>query len=213
MSTPYVAGLAGLIKSAVPSMTVAQLRAQIENNCDFVGNFVTKGRINALKAFPSGSIGQQFIANPSAYALLEGSSSSGPVANLFNSDNQYVTINSTFIKRVGNVSSIEVTVPINKPPASINSLEVNFEASAQKGISLSVYVWNYTTGVYEFVKAAPLGTTDISDKFTLASPLTRYVKNGITKVVYRAINPQSVVNAPSPFTLKMDRGMVTGRSQ
>src|SRR5690606_41006129 len=52
MACPLVAGLAGLIKSAAPNMTVEQLKNQIFNNCDPVGDFVVYGRINAFKSYP-----------------------------------------------------------------------------------------------------------------------------------------------------------------
>lgn len=51
MACPHVAGLAGLLWSHLGTMTpVATIRQRIENNCDPVGNFVVKGRVNAFKA-------------------------------------------------------------------------------------------------------------------------------------------------------------------
>lgn len=50
MSTPHVAGLAGLIWSKYPSSTNSQVRARIESNCDPVGSWVAKGRINVYES-------------------------------------------------------------------------------------------------------------------------------------------------------------------
>ncbi len=51
MACPLVAGLAGLLYSQeAPFFSNARVRARIEGSCDFVGNFVIKGRINARRA-------------------------------------------------------------------------------------------------------------------------------------------------------------------
>ncbi len=55
MATPYVAGVAALIKSANPSMTGAQLRDRLAATCDDIGNpgydeLFGHGRINAFRA-------------------------------------------------------------------------------------------------------------------------------------------------------------------
>ncbi|MBX7136170.1 MAG: S8 family peptidase [Fimbriimonadaceae bacterium] len=55
MATPAVAGLAGLVWSRLGvGATGAQVRAQIENNCDGVGTWVAKGRVNASRALAAG---------------------------------------------------------------------------------------------------------------------------------------------------------------
>jgi subtilisin family serine protease len=54
MATPEVAGVAALILSANPNMSLAELRARIFNSVDKLdslkGKVVTGGRINAAKA-------------------------------------------------------------------------------------------------------------------------------------------------------------------
>jgi len=55
MATPYVAGVAALIKSANPSMTGEQLRERLAATCDDIGNagydeLYGHGRINAFRA-------------------------------------------------------------------------------------------------------------------------------------------------------------------
>jgi len=54
MATPYVSGLAGLIKSLRPDLANLQIKNTILNNVDFVssltGKVLTSGRINAYKA-------------------------------------------------------------------------------------------------------------------------------------------------------------------
>ncbi|WP_319579421.1 S8 family peptidase [uncultured Methanospirillum sp.] len=54
MATPYVSGVAALIKSQNPSMTAAQIKSRILSNCDILsslsGKVATGGRLNAAKA-------------------------------------------------------------------------------------------------------------------------------------------------------------------
>ncbi|HWQ67672.1 MAG TPA: S8 family peptidase, partial [Methanospirillum sp.] len=54
MATPYVSGVAALIKSQNPSMTGAQIKSKILVNCDAIsslsGKVATGGRLNAAKA-------------------------------------------------------------------------------------------------------------------------------------------------------------------
>ncbi|PKL59639.1 MAG: peptidase S8/S53 subtilisin kexin sedolisin, partial [Methanomicrobiales archaeon HGW-Methanomicrobiales-4] len=54
MATPYVSGVAALVKSQNPSMTGAQIKSRILGNCDILsslsGKVATGGRLNAAKA-------------------------------------------------------------------------------------------------------------------------------------------------------------------
>jgi thermitase len=54
MATPYVSGVAALVKSQYPSMTGAQIKSKILDNCDILsslsGKVATGGRLNAAKA-------------------------------------------------------------------------------------------------------------------------------------------------------------------
>lgn len=53
MATPHVAGLAGLLLGADPTLTASEVRSLIENNTDRIGGtgtYWTKGRINAYRS-------------------------------------------------------------------------------------------------------------------------------------------------------------------
>ena len=54
MATPYVSGVAALLKAQSPSISTAQIKGKILNNCDvlqsFAGKVSTGGRLNAAKA-------------------------------------------------------------------------------------------------------------------------------------------------------------------
>lgn len=212
MACPAVAGLAGMIKAAAPTYTPAQLRARIESTTDFVGDFVTKGRVNAFKAVPPTIIGGAgFVGAVSAFTKYEGVSMAGSLASIANSDNQYVTVSSQNVLRLGQAASIEATLVSPIAVAGMSTFEISTEVSAIAGVSVHAYAWNYTTGKYEFIKAVPATTTDATHTIALSLPYNKYVNAARTsKVILRGINPLNTVRTPTPFTLKIDRLQVQG---
>lgn len=71
MATPAVAGLAGLVWSRLGSSgSAAQVRRSIEDNCDPVGSWVVKGRVNAARALGGAQTGpalSDFVVNPISF--------------------------------------------------------------------------------------------------------------------------------------------------
>jgi thermitase len=71
MATPAVAGLAGLVWSRLgTSASASSVRRAIEDNCDPVGNWVAKGRVNAARALggiePAPALAD-FVVNPQSF--------------------------------------------------------------------------------------------------------------------------------------------------
>ncbi len=80
MACPAVAGLAGLLYSYLGSSTPSStIRARIENNCDPVGSFVVKGRINSYKALNQAPSVDLSSLSLSAASVWGGSSVTGTV--------------------------------------------------------------------------------------------------------------------------------------
>ena len=97
MATPYVSGLAGLIKSLRPDLNALQIKNTILDNVDFIssltGKVLTSGRINAYKALTN------IITNasvPTASAIIKGGNFYSPVSVNLTTDNSskiYYTLN------------------------------------------------------------------------------------------------------------------------
>lgn len=122
MATPAVAGLAGLLYAYLgPSTPSATIRARIENNCDPVGSFVVKGRVNAYKALNQAQslvLNSLSLSAPSAWG---GSAVTGTVSLTGNAPSGGVTV---ALAR----STTSVTIPASVVvPAGQSS--VNFPVS------------------------------------------------------------------------------------
>ncbi|MEQ1823761.1 MAG: S8 family peptidase [Fimbriimonadaceae bacterium] len=216
MSCPHVAGLAGLIKSADPTLTPAQIRTLIQNNCDPVGNFVTKGRINAFRAMPLISIGQPYTLAPDAVGLFEGSSFIGNLAALLTSNNVYTKANSVFVNRLGHVASQSITID-NKITTSnvvnlskVVSMDLKMEVAAKAGTTVSLFYKNPTTNAWTFVKSSPMTATDGVVTVKLGSPFTKYFASGASQWLIRGIDPQTTTHTALPFTLRVDKVSLSG---
>ena len=212
MKTWITAGLAGLIKSIWPTATAAQVRAQIENNCDFVGTFVIKGRINVLRSIPTLVTTDPYSAAPSLIAMFEGTSVNGSVASVANSDNLYFRVNSKFYDRLGNVASAKATITSTKNPATFAALSFKVEAAAAANVTGSVFVWNNSTSKWDLLGSWPQTTADSVKSFTMTKPYSRYFNAGRqAQLLVRSIMPMSPIRPSVPFTLKVDQVQLNAR--
>lgn len=212
MACPNVAGLAGLIKSAWPTATVAQLRAQIENNCDPVGSFVNYGRINVLKSVPTFVTTDPYSLAPGTAAMYEGTVTSGTVNSIVASDNSYFSIVSKSVARVGHVASMKGTFKTTKNPASISQLAINMEVAAATNVTVNFFVWDNSTSKWQYVSAFPATVADQTKNYTLSLPYAKYWNaNKELQVLVRAVMPNTMVRPANQFTMKVDKVGLTGR--
>jgi thermitase len=214
MACPLVAGLAGLIKSAAPNMTVEQLKNQIFNNCDPVGDFVVYGRINAFKSYPITNIGGDYTSLPNSYRIIEGSNPTGDATALHFADGRVVSFAPATVNRLGLSAAIEANVPLAVESDRILSMDVAFDVSARKGLSVGAYLWNFQTNSYDYIKAVPLKDGFTTGIVKVNAPYGKYIDStGNAKVVLRVINPQTTNAMPARFTMQVDRLIITGRAQ
>ncbi len=207
MACPHVAGVAGLVRSAMLTASAATVRARIESTCDNVGNFIAFGRVNAFRAAPPLITLVPYAFAPSTIAIYEGLASSGTVAYAQTSDNRYFTVNSKLVDRTGQVASATSTFVSAKPVSSFNGLSFKVEAQAVPNVTCSLFIWNYTTNAWVYVNAFPLGSTDATKSFAISAPFSpRYFNSARTaKVLIRAIMPNTTYRPAVPYTLKIDQ--------
>lgn len=212
MACPVVAGLAGLIKSAWPTATPAQVRAQIENNCDPVGNFVIKGRVNAFRSIPTQVTTDPYNLIASAIEMFEGTRSYNTVAYTATSDNRYYAISSKLIDRLGHVATAKVTFTSAVNPTTLSQISFKIEASAANYVTGSFFLWNNQTSKYDYVGAWPLTGGDSVKSFTMASPYGRYFNaNRQCIVLVRSIMPISSTRAAVQYALRLDQIQLNAR--
>ncbi len=212
MATPHVAGLAGLIKSIWPNATVAQLRAQIENNCDFVGNFVVRGRINVFRSIPTLVTTDPYSMVPAAVAKFEGANAYNTVNQARVSDNTYYAVSSSLVARLGHVASAKITFVSTKDPSTLQLLKVKVEASAASYVTGTMFLWNNSTNSWQYIAAGPLTGTDSVREFTVPTPYSKYFNaSRQCFVLYRGVMPVSPTRQAVQFPLRIDLAQMNGR--
>jgi subtilisin family serine protease len=149
MATPFVSGVAALVKAKDPSLTNLQVRSAILNNVDakssLSGKVVTGGRMNAYKAVNSVGGGPTVTG----ISPLTGSTAGGTA----------VTITGTNFLGATSVK-FGTTQAVFTPPVSATSITATSPAG--------------TAGIVDVTVTTPSGTsaTSAADKFTYVSAAT-----------------------------------------
>jgi thermitase len=196
MATPHVAGLAGLVWSAMgASATNAQVRAAIENGCEPIGGWVHYGRINvrrsleiAAAAAPKSSGGAgdkgQVAATPSAdgyapgyFRIAQGSALGGDLKSLARSDDALLVARSTETGKK-RYASIQASFKTGGA-AGVKSLEISLEArfyAADSAIAISL--WNFTTNAWECIGRGDVKVADTKISALRANPAAYFGPGG-----------------------------------
>jgi len=206
MATPVVAGLVGLMKSYAPSSTNAELRTSLEANCDNIGTWIAKGRVNAVNAV-AGLVVPLVVESPvntmaifkDAANFTQGVTLTGSVANLKANDSKVVSVASVLQPGVARVSSVRTDIPVNVTTL-IRSASIQFSAKAAKGVTVQVFLKK--AGVYTLYKSyAANGSLQTYD-LPLTTP-SSYITNKAISVVVRGY-VSLTGNGPTSHTLTMD---------
>lgn len=203
MACPHVAGLAGLLWSYVGGATNSVVRQRIENNCDNVGSWVAKGRINVYKALTNtggGGGGGGTTTNyvPSSYTIFSGSLFAGTLASLSASDNNRFDVRSTtsgstrYVDWDANFSAVT-------KGAGVSQIVVTVENNQTYSGTLRVYLYNYATAGYTQIGAPTVGGTDVTNTYTITSGAGNYVSGSGNVIVgfYRSRGGSTTYNVRS----------------
>ncbi|MCW5940100.1 MAG: peptidase S8 [Fimbriimonadaceae bacterium] len=206
MACPAVAGLAGLLwaKNGLGS-TNTSIRAAIEDNCDPVGTWVAKGRINvarALGAGGGGGGGGSTTTNyaPSSVQVFTGTVVGGSASSLATSDNVRFDLRSGGSGSTRVVDYDAILTGINRG-SGITQLVVTVENQMTISGSLGVYLYNYSTGSYVQIASQSVGTGDTTNSYTVTSGAGNYVSgSGECRVgFYRSRSGATTYNLRSDF--------------
>jgi thermitase len=205
MACPIVAGLAGLIRGLWPQGTNAQVRAQIENNCDPVGDFVIHGRVNALKSIPLLVTSDPISFTVQTVELFEGVKAYNTVNQARASDNTYFAISSRRYARLGHVASMKAVFVSTKAPNTLISPKLKIEGSGANYVTGSAQAWDFVNSKWVYLGAWPLTGGDSNKEFVLPAPHTRFFDATRRCVVlFRGVMPESTWRPPVQFALRAD---------
>lgn len=182
MSTPHVAGLAGLLWAKHGTgVSASTIRNAIEQNCDNVGTWVAYGRINVAKALGAtggGGGGGTTTTNytPGAVQVFAGTVIGGSASSLTTSDNVRFDLRSAASGNNRIVDYDAILTGINRGNG-VTQIALTVENQMTISGSLSVYLYNYATGAYVQIGSQSVGSTDTTTTYTITSGAANYVSS------------------------------------
>lgn len=204
MSTPHVAGLAGLLFAKHgTSASASTIRNAIEQNCDNVGTWVAYGRINVAKALGAtggGGGGGTTTTNytPGSVQVFAGSVVGGSASSLTTSDNVRFDLRSAASGNRRIVDYDAILSGINRGNG-VTQLVVTVENQMSISGPLAVYLYNYSTGQYVQIASQSVATSDTTTSYTITSGAANYVSSGGQCIVgfYRSRSGSTYYNLRS----------------
>lgn len=160
---------------------------------------------------PGGSSGGT-IYPATAIQKVTGNQVFGTLPNVTTSNDAYFTVTSTSVQRTGQVSAAAATFTVNRLGNQFATLDVNFESAAAIGVSSSVFAWNWSTGLYDYIGAVSSPSLDSKATVKLpAASIAKYVSSTRqVRVQLRAISPIGTNRNPIPFNYRLDLVQLIG---
>jgi thermitase len=205
MACPVVSGLVGLMKSYGPQTTNVQLRQILESNCVNIGTWIAKGRIDAFKSVSAiiKPLDKEFGVKTVGIYANQGTRLTGNAGALEKADAQKVTLLSVNQPNVGTVAAISSSLSVNQDLTKVRSASMFIQGQALKGVTLQLYLYNFSTGKYEIVKA--VSATGANQTVEVSLPkLSPYVSGTTMNAIVRGFNGTVAGRAPASYTLSLD---------
>jgi thermitase len=170
-----VSGLAGLLFSC-KGATNASVRKAIESSCDPVGNWVSRGRIDAAKALAAiGCNVERREFSPSGFEMSQGQNVAAPENSLVYSDDKRLVLRS---KGLGYMSVLDFYVSAKgMTKAGAVSLEVDLEANFVNPGEITAYFFDWAGNKWDWIGKAYLDSEDKKVSFARANPAA-YISDG-----------------------------------
>lgn len=216
MACPFAASIAGLMIGRNPLVTNVKVRDTIFQTADNVGNFITKGRINAFKAVnlmvvPVPISGTPITASVGVIAgTAEGTQvgtygSPGLAGQTIKSvEGNAFTIKSLNSVKVGGVATLDTFVQVATPLSDILSFNISVTARSASGSSCLIFAFNNVTGAWDQFGSMGMSASNKSGTFSIPiASLPKYI-NGANLVRLMARNV-----APARTTATKDYLFVT----
>ena len=192
MATPHVAGLAALVKAALPDATAAQVRARIINGVDrspyWSTRVVSGGRINALNSLEVDSIPPSEVSD----LVIVDSSTTSVTAEWSPSGDDGVT---------GNASSYEVRVsakPIESESDWAQAKILPVQTSAVNGkVRAVVQFGDFNQQGFLAVRA-----TDNVGNLSRGGPSVQYATRQVNRFYDRSANSMDGFSADAPWSIE-----------
>lgn len=150
------------------------------------------------------NLGTASNLGPNAFAVTNGTKTSGTLASLTTDDDNRIGITSTMLSGIGQTAGISASFTA---PGTGKLLALSFEVSALANTTQATwqfYVKNQRTGLYEILKAQPTTTTRTTMTVQVPGTIADYMTSARKiEIITRALVP-SRLNSPS-FQFQIDR--------
>jgi hypothetical protein len=134
---------------------------------------------------------------------------SGGLAQITSSNNQYFQIRSVKVDRLGEVAS--AVVNFTAPSTNMNQLKFTFETSAVNKVTASLFIWNWAQSKWIYIGAKPQTSADLTTTLGVADPGSPYINaQKQVKILLRSIMPFSTVGGATAYYFKIDQVKMTG---
>lgn len=218
MATPVVAGLAGLLWAHAPTVSNADIRTAIESTCINVGDFISKGRIDATAALNSLVKPVEFEGFPnSANIYSEGSSQQGSnmlgtFGDLKVADNKVLSVDSVYLPQNGWSAGVRLSVAFPATAANFIDANLTFRHRSTKLATNSLFIYNFRTAKYELYKSVPGSETTTATTVAVTKKmLTDYVSGSEMRFVVRGYISSRAARNAQTFKLSVDQVILKGR--
>ncbi len=147
-------------------------------------------------------------ANPTSVSIYngQGANATGGVPQLLVQDQQYYT-QQAVVTSTGVMSAAQMTYTLNLNGGTLAALQLNVVANGSSFATNFIYLYNYTTNVYDIVGTNAMTGQDVALTIPVNN-LTAYVgPNGAMKMIDRMVIP--LRKGLIPYTMKLDLATVS----
>jgi thermitase len=212
MASPVVAGLAALVwsRSGLNS-SYLDIWETIEDSCDPApGNYVRKGRVNALEAVQSATIIITEEISAVNVATFVGSHFLGDLTSLEDLDGNSLVLNTENITRFGTAAGFEVAFDVIGDPGIYFNWKLAFTGKASTQATGMIWLKRVSNGQWVHVRSFPLNSTESTQAVKLAANMNPYIAlDGTIQMRIRAHVPHRTNKAANNFTFEVNQVQMT----
>jgi thermitase len=191
MSCPNAAGVAALLFAYGDSdVTNQDVLDALRTTAVFKGSWVKHGRIDALAAL--GEIDRPIpeTFEPVAISAYQGNHIAGSVLDVLHLNQQYYQVGGVMTGTIGATAGAQVTIGFPRPTTGLRRANLVINARGHRLATNMVWLWNYQTQKWEFIRSFPLRPEGTPAVVQLGRNIDRFVQNSEMRMITRAHVPR-----------------------
>ncbi|MBI1332928.1 MAG: S8 family serine peptidase [Armatimonadetes bacterium] len=225
MACPFAASVAGLMIGRNPSLTNQEVRDIIFSTCDYVGDFVIHGRVNAYSCIQQVSQPLPYDGTPvSAQVAVVGGVSEGTQLGSYGSlaaagaavksvDGMMYNVKSVSRNRLGATAGVDTYVYVAPDAADLLTATINISAKSADRSSALVFLYNNSTGSWDQFGSMSMSSQLKASSFSIPLSALPHYLNGSNMIRIMVRNVLSVRMGTQAYTLSIDQLNVSGTSK